>query len=185
MSQIKKFNSEYRKKLEKWDKFHHTNYEPEYQEILRALEADSIKGYIDRILKFQSEYKSNEVFSYVLTNDKNKIVAFTFFYLINRPDGKYDMFIQSIAVNPKYRKKGYATELLATIFSNPEKYIGQIPIDVAGFVFPWNIAGLTFFDKFANFERRMYRRKFYLIISDYKTVEQNSKSLLTNYDMKI
>ena len=75
--------------------------------------------------------------------------------------------------------------MLATIFANPQKYIGEIPVDIAGFVFPWNIDSLRFFDKFADFERRLYRRKFYLIISDYKTVEQNSKRLLKYNDMHI
>lgn len=183
MNKIVKLDENLSKSIEQWDKYSGSKYNYEYNHILDALEAESIEKYLTRVKLSQSDLKDNERFSYVLINSENKILAFTFFYLQSRPDECYDMFIQSIVTNPKYMKQGYATELLATIFANPEKYIGTNPIDVGGFVFPWNKRSFAFFDRFAKFEKCFYKRKFYLIISDFKTIEQNSKQLL-NIDEK-
>jgi N-acetylglutamate synthase-like GNAT family acetyltransferase len=175
MLEITKFDDAARKEIEGWDKYNHSDYGNEYVDMVDALDADSVKEYIDRVLQTQSKYPPEEVFSYVLKNEKNKIVAFSFFYLYARSDEKYDMFIQSIAVHPKCRRKGYGQELLGRIFANPEKYIGEKPVDVAGLVFPWNTTSLKFFNQFAEFEKRRYQRTFYLIISDYEAIENNIK----------
>lgn len=180
MTKITKFNRDDRKQIESWDKYRVTPYDEQYQEILDVLEAGSIKEYIDRVLKSQSKIHKRERFAYVLRNDENKIVAFMFFYLHRLENGGHDMFIQSIVTHPKYRRQGYAKELLGTIFANPYQYIGERPNDVGGFVFPWNIESLRLFDNFANFEEKPYMHKFYLIIADYNTVERNARQLYKN-----
>ena len=167
-----------RAQIKMWDRYRGSKYDYEYHTILQALETESMSAYLDRIEMSQSRLHSDKVFSYVLTNSFGIVVGFTYFYVMKLKDGKYDMFIQSIAVHPKYRNRGYAKKILSEIFMNSDKYIGKELNDVGAFVFPWNGDSLKLFDHFAEFERKWYRGKFYLIIADYQSIKQN----LENYN---
>ena len=184
MQKITKMNSDDRRQIEGWDRYHHTDYESQYQEILSALETCSIKEYIARVIKSQSNVHKRERFAYVLRNDENKIVAFVFFYLHRIDKGGHDMFIQSIVTHPKYRRQGHAKELLGTIFANPYEYIGERPHDVGGLVFRWNIESLKLFDNFAKFDEKPYLHNMYLLLKDYNTVERNARELYKNDNIK-
>ena len=176
--QVDRMNNSDLKEILSWDEYANTEYWWEYEEILRYLEAYSVKEYLARIIKAQREdYTPDKRFIYVL-RDEEAVVAFTFFALNECKNNKWDLFIQSIVVNPEYRQNGYGKKLLSMIFANPLEYIGRFPDNVVALVCPWNNASLKLFDSFASFKRRCYKSKFYFIEACYQNVYVSANKYL-------
>ena len=178
--QVDKMNRVDLNEISEWYKYKHSERDLEYRDILRYLEAYSVSEYLQRIIKNRKEnYEQDKRFAYVL-RDKSEIVAFTFFALNECKNDKWDLFIQSIVVNPKYRGEGYGKMLLSEIFANPAEYIGYLPDNVVALISPTNRASLKLFDSFAPFKKQWYQCKFYFIEAEYIKVYKKAKQNLSS-----
>lgn len=178
--QIDKMDMEDVKNISRWDKYEDSEYMWEYEDILRYLEATSVDEYLKRVIKHRREdYSPDKRFAYVL-RDKEDIAAFTFFALNECKYKKWDLFIQSIVVNPAYRGEGYGKLLLSEIFSKPLKYVGAVPDNVVALISPTNRASLKLFDSFTTFKKQWFKSKFYFIEAKYIPVYESSKRYIEN-----
>ena len=176
--QISRMGREDFNTISNWDQYYDSDYQWEYCEILHYLEADNMQDYLIRIIKAQKEdFAPDKRFAYVL-KEKKEILAFTFFALNECKNKKWDLFIQSIVVNPEHRGEGYGKILLSHIFANPTLFIGYVPDNVVALVSPTNRASLKLFDSFTTFEKQWFKAKFYFIEAKYINVYKAAKKCL-------
>ena len=151
-----------------WDDSLFSVYNANYSEMLDYLYAKSLRDYFDRIEERTSGRIAEENrFSFVLKNFEGRIVSFMLCYLMKRDDEKKDLFIQSIATHPHFRKQGYAETLLKETLLNLTEYTNEVtPIDVGCFVDKKNEKSFSLFSKL-NFEFMRYNNQLSRVLKDY------------------
>lgn len=152
-----------------------------YDEILKYFETDSLNGYFNRYfgyVKDESRSKMDDVygvtdrFVFVLKNEKNKVVAFSFVNIMESNCGGYDLFIQAVAVHPEERGKGYGRKLLKDIVLRTHS-VGYNNINnIVAMIDKENMASLKMFNELGEF-RQGNVGNFVQLVGDFKTIKNS------------
>lgn len=153
-----------------------------YRDILDYLETDSMQDYIlehyivpntSPSRGLYSVYGVEKRYAYVLRDKSGDVAAFTFFFLTDIVgESGYDVYLQSIAVNPEYRGKGLGRKLLSDIIINDKKYINEDIKRISAAVDFRNIESQKLFGLMGM--RKRHQIKHYCFMGgDFEVVKEN------------
>ena len=149
---------------------------------MEYLEAESISDYI--LEHYVSSKKTGQAnlyetygidkrYAYVLQEKSGDVAAFAFFFLTDIVgESGYDIYLQSIAVNPEYRGLGLGRKLLGEIIINDAKYIKEDIKRISAAVDFRNIESQKLFGSIG-LRKRHQIKNYCFMNGDFELVKEN------------